>query len=189
MEVVVTIRFEHVTKKYKESIVIRDLSFEVPQGHLVTLIGSSGCGKTTSLKMINRLVRPTSGSIYVNGKDIAKQDVIQLRRNMGYVIQQTGLFPHMTVRQNIELIPKVDKRAKEDIVRRTLELMDLVGLDPDEYLDRYPTQLSGGQQQRVGVARAFACDPDVILMDEPFSALYQLPVPACRMSWWRFRIT
>lgn len=165
------IKFESITKRYGQQTVLSDISFEVNKGELAVLIGLSGCGKTTLLKMLNRLIKPTSGKIYINGEDIVLKDEIELRRNIGYVIQQTGLFPHMTVRENIEVIPRLQKKSVESINKRSLELMDMVGLDPSQYLDRYPSQLSGGQQQRIGVARAFACDPDVILMDEPFSAL------------------
>lgn len=165
------IRFEHIRKQYKENVVLNDISFEVQQGELVVLIGESGCGKTTTLKMINRLITPTAGTIFLQGKDIAQMNVIELRRNIGYVIQQTGLFPHMTIKENIEIIPKVSKRKPEEIAARTTQLMEMIGMNPDQFLNRYPTELSGGQQQRIGVARAFALDPDVILMDEPFSAL------------------
>ena len=137
----------------------------------MAIIGESGCGKTTLLKMINRLIRPTSGTISIDDKSIASIDEVALRRKIGYVIQQTGLFPHMTVKENIVLIPRLEKMSSKDIEDNTRKLMQMVGLDCDEFLYRYPTELSGGQQQRVGVARAFATDPDIILMDEPFSAL------------------
>ena len=167
------IQFENVSKKYRgtDAEVVKDISFTIPSGQIVVLIGPSGCGKTTCLKMINRLVKISSGKILIDGKDVMEQDPIELRRNMGYVIQQTGLFPHMTVKENIEVIPRLEKKDPEEIDRRTEQLMKMVGLDADQYLERYPTQLSGGQLQRVGVARAFATDPDIILMDEPFSAL------------------
>ncbi len=164
------IKFTHVSKKFKDTTVLKDISFEIEKGKLVVLIGLSGCGKTTTLKMINRLIKATSGTITINNEDIAKKDKIKLRRNIGYVIQQTGLFPHMTIRENIEIIAHAEKLPLDKIKNRTTQLMELVGLD-ESFLDRYPNELSGGQQQRVGVARAFALDPEIILMDEPFSAL------------------
>jgi len=165
------IQFQNIEKKYGQTTIISGITFKVEKGELVVLIGPSGCGKTTLLKIINRLIKPTSGDVLLNGKSIFDEDEIELRRNIGYVIQQTGLFPHMTIRQNIEIIPRLQRRDKKQIAEKSLQLMDMIGLDPAIYLDRYPSQLSGGQQQRIGVARAFACDPEVILMDEPFSAL------------------
>ena len=165
------IQFERISKRYKTKQVLNEITFTINSGSLVAIIGESGCGKTTLLKMINRLIKPTSGTIYIDDKSIGSMDEVALRRKIGYVIQQTGLFPHMTVKENIELIPKLEKMSSKDIEDNTRKLMQMVGLDCEEFLHRYPTELSGGQQQRVGVARAFATDPDIILMDEPFSAL------------------
>ncbi|TXJ41382.1 ABC transporter ATP-binding protein [Brachyspira aalborgi] len=165
------IKVENITKRFKNRTVLKSISFQIEKGEFVSIIGPSGCGKTTLLKMINRLIKPTSGKIYINGQNIYDKDPITLRRNMGYVIQQNGLFPHMTIKDNIEIIPKLEKKKSEEIYKRTIELMNMVDLNPDEYLNRYPSELSGGEQQRIGVARAFANDTDIVLMDEPFSAL------------------
>ncbi|MYT14188.1 osmoprotectant transport system ATP-binding protein [Streptomyces sp. SceaMP-e96] len=166
------IRFESVTKRYPDGTTAVDgLSFEVGEGELVTLVGPSGCGKTTTMMMVNRLIDPTHGRIYVDGADIAGVDPVSLRRGIGYVIQQTGLFPHRTVLDNTATVPFLTGWKKAKARERAAELLDLVGLDPAVYGPRYPDQLSGGQRQRVGVARALAADPPVLLMDEPFGAV------------------
>ncbi|MGW7078623.1 ABC transporter ATP-binding protein [Streptomyces sp. NPDC054871] len=166
------IRFEHVTKRYEDgTTAVDDLSFEVAEGELVTLVGPSGCGKTTTMKMVNRLIEPTEGRIYVEGDDISAIDPVQLRRRIGYVIQQVGLFPHKTVLENTATVPHLLGVKRGKARERAAELLDLVGLDPATFGDRYPEQLSGGQRQRVGVARALAADPPVLLMDEPFGAV------------------
>ncbi|QNP64542.1 ABC transporter ATP-binding protein [Streptomyces genisteinicus] len=166
------IRFENVTKRYADgTVAVDDLTFEVAEGELVTLVGPSGCGKTTTMKMVNRLTEPTSGRIYVDGSDISEVDPVQLRRRIGYVIQQVGLFPHKTVLDNTATVPHLLGAGRAKARARAAELLELVGLDPSVHGGRYPDQLSGGQRQRVGVARALAADPPVLLMDEPFGAV------------------
>lgn len=165
------LKFDHVTKIYKGGKrAVDDLNLEFQSGEFIVFIGPSGCGKTTTLKMINRLIEPTKGTIYINGKDIKEIDPVKLRRGIGYVIQQIGLFPHMTIQQNISLIPKLLKWPEEKRRKRAKELLQLVNMS-EEYLNRYPHELSGGQQQRFGVLRALAADQPLILMDEPFGAL------------------
>jgi osmoprotectant transport system ATP-binding protein len=165
------VEFDHVTKRYGRTIAVDDLSLEVPGGAVCALVGPSGCGKTTSLKMVNRLVEPSDGRILIGGKDITKGDPVKLRRGIGYVIQQTGLFPHLTIGANVATVPRLLGWDADRRRQRADELIRLVGLDPARYRDRYPAQLSGGEQQRVGVARAIAADPPVLLMDEPFGAV------------------
>ncbi|MGV8984408.1 ABC transporter ATP-binding protein, partial [Clostridium sp.] len=165
------IQFKNVNKSFNGKSILKDINLTIEKGQLVVFIGPSGCGKTTTLKMINKLLTPTSGEVLINGENINTQNTIELRRNMGYVIQQAGLLPHLTIGDNIALIATIEKMPKDKLKAKVNELLNLVGLDPDEYINKYPKQLSGGQQQRVGVARALVMDPDVILMDEPFSAL------------------
>jgi osmoprotectant transport system ATP-binding protein len=166
------IRLESVRKQYDNgTTAVRDLTLEFFDGELAVLIGPSGCGKTTILRMINRLIEPTSGRIMLDGEDVTRGDPVQLRRRMGYVIQQVGLFPHQTIAHNVATVPRLLGWDHERTNARVKELLALVGLDPNDYSDRYPNQLSGGQQQRVGVARALAADPPVLLMDEPFGAI------------------
>ncbi len=166
------IEFQSVSKKYEDEFeALHEISFEVETGELFSLIGPSGCGKTTSLKMINRLIEPTGGRILIEGQDIKTIDPVQLRQNIGYVIQQIGLMPHMTIGENIALIPKLKKWPREKYMKRVDELLALVGMEPSVFRSRYPKELSGGQQQRIGVIRALAGDPGIVLMDEPFSAL------------------
>ena len=160
---------------------------KIDEGSFVVFIGPSGCGKTTTLKLMNKLIEPTSGEIYIDGKPISKEDPIKLRRNIGYVIQSIGLFPHLTIRENIELIPKLKKdQTDEEIEQKNLELMKMVGLNPNEFLDKYPSELSGGQQQRIGLVRAIATDAKIILMDEPFSALD--PITRTQLQEWLYSL-
>lgn len=165
------ISFEHVTKRYGETVAVQDLSLEVPNGEIVVLVGPSGCGKTTALKMVNRLIEPSEGTIRVDGRDTRVQNGDQLRRSIGYVIQQVGLFPHLSIADNVATVPRLLGWSHERIRRRTEELLELVGLPAGEYGSRRPSELSGGQRQRVGVARALAADPPILLMDEPFGAI------------------
>ena len=166
------ITLNQVSKSYDGvSNIINNLSFEVLEGEILMLLGSSGCGKSTILKMINRLIDPTEGSIYLDGKDIQKQNPIELRRSIGYVFQGIGLFPHLSIRDNISMVPRLLGWPEEQIKKRYGELLKLVQLSPKIHADRFPDELSGGQQQRVAVARALAADPAYLLMDEPFGAL------------------
>lgn len=167
------IKFENVNKKYPNSkiLAVDNLNLHIKEGEICMLVGPSGCGKTTTMKMVNRLIEPTSGNIYINGKNILSQNPVELRRNIGYVIQNIGLFPHMTIADNIATVPKEKKWDKDKISARIDELLELMELNPKIYRNRKPSNLSGGQKQRVGVARALAADPPVMLMDEPFGAL------------------
>jgi len=168
--------FDQVTKRYPGTAAdrggaVEGLSLEIPAGKVCVLVGPSGCGKTTSLRMVNRLVEPTSGRVLVGDVDVMTRDVIELRRGIGYVIQQVGLFPHQTIADNVATVPRLLGWSKPRLRERSDELLALVGLDPATYRDRYPSQLSGGERQRVGVARALAADPPILLMDEPFGAV------------------
>jgi osmoprotectant transport system ATP-binding protein len=166
-----TVEFRDVTKHYADQVAVDGLSFTVPAGKICILVGPSGSGKTTSLKMVNRLIEPTSGAILIDGHDVLQEDPVLLRRRIGYVIQQVGLFPHQTIEENVGTVPRLLAWSKDRIRSRTAELLELVGLDPGRYAKRYPAQLSGGERQRAGVARALAAEPPVMLMDEPFGAV------------------
>jgi len=165
------IHLQNIVKQYGQTTALDQVSLDIQKGELVTLIGPSGCGKSTLLRIINRMIEPTSGEIIINGVNALYLDPVELRRSIGYVIQSAGLFPHMTVQQNVEIVTSLLGWKKEKRQARAKELLEVVGLAPDLYADRYPKALSGGQQQRVGIARALAADPEVLLMDEPFSAV------------------
>lgn len=167
------IRYDHISKSYPEANLpaVKDISLEIQPGEFVVFLGPSGCGKTTLLKMTNRLIEPSGGTIYLDTTDIRKMEVNQLRRRIGYVIQQVGLFPHMTVAENVAVVPSLLGWSRAEMDARVDELLDLVHMPAKEFRGRYPAQLSGGQQQRVGLARALAADPDLMLMDEPFGAI------------------
>jgi osmoprotectant transport system ATP-binding protein len=166
------IRLDAVSKRYPDgTVAVGELTLDIPPGEVVMFVGPSGCGKTTTMKMINRLIEPTSGRIILDGEDVTRVDPVKLRRRIGYVIQQVGLFPHRTIGENVGTVPRLLGWDRRRSAARVTELLDLVGLDPKVFAKRYPHQLSGGQRQRVGVARALAADPVVLLMDEPFSAI------------------
>ncbi len=168
------VRLEHVSKRYGPEggpEAVSDLSLEIPAGEICVLVGPSGCGKTTTMKMINRLIEPTSGRITIDGEDVMSLPAVELRRRIGYVIQQVGLFPHLTVAENVAVVPRLLRWPEVRVRERTDELLNLVRLQPSSYADRYPAALSGGERQRVGVARALAADPPLMLLDEPFGAV------------------
>lgn len=166
------IRFDKVTKRFPDGTeALKDITLDLPARQLTAIIGPSGCGKTTLMKMVNKLENPTAGAIYIDDEPITGMDEVKLRRSIGYVIQRIGLFPHMTIADNVSLVPKLLNWPADKSNERSRELLQLVGLDPDVFMERYPLELSGGQQQRVGVVRALAGDPNIVLMDEPFSAL------------------
>ena len=165
------LRFDHVSLSYGSQKILNDLCFEIEEGQFAVLIGPSGCGKTTTLKMINRLIQPDTGKIYLNEEDITSKDKVELRRHIGYVIQQIGLFPNMTVAQNICVVPKLLKYSKEQCDQIVRDMLAMVEMPYEQYANKYPSEMSGGQQQRIGILRALAASPPIVLMDEPFSAL------------------
>jgi osmoprotectant transport system ATP-binding protein len=181
------IELQHLTKRYRDRAVVDDLSIEIGEGELLVLLGGSGSGKTTTLKMINRLIEPSGGSVLVDGRDVSELAPHDLRRRIGYAFQQVGLFPHMTVAENIGVTPTLLGWTERKVRRRVDELLELVELDPDDTRDRRPHQLSGGQQQRVGVARALAASPRLMLLDEPFGALDPLTRQRLQESFIRIR--
>ena len=167
----IAVNFQHVSVSFGDNEILKDFSLEVQKGECLTIIGTSGCGKTTMLRLVNGLLLPSSGTVEVNGQDVGTSDLIKLRRDIGYAIQNVGLFPHMTVRQNIAYVPSLSKRwNRQEENRQIQRLLTVVGLDA-AMADRYPSELSGGQKQRVGIARALAANPSILLMDEPFGAV------------------
>ena len=167
----IIVEFECVNFEIGGTKILNDINLQIFKGEILVLLGESGCGKTTTLKLINRLIEPTSGAVLVEGKATTDWDAINLRRKIGYVLQEAGLFPHFTVAENVALVPNLEKWNKTDINSKVTEMLELVGLNPSKFADRFPHELSGGQRQRVGVARALAANPDLLLLDEPFGAL------------------
>jgi len=165
------VEFQSVGFSVGEMEILRNLDFKIKEGEIFVLLGESGCGKTTTLKLINRLIEPTNGKVLVEGKATKDWNVIKLRRRIGYVLQESGLFPHFDVEKNVSLVPKLENWNEDKRQKRAIEMLELVGLSPSDYAKRFPNELSGGQRQRVGVARALAADPDLLLLDEPFGAL------------------